>query len=247
VLVALQEWVRQQKLGFLQITVPASVELQDITPDRIECLDNLELSLAPSLKSLWQQLSQLPRRGVKKALRAGVRIHWCLAPGILDDQILMLRETYGRQGAGTSPNHPEQLYEVLLLRKESTGIKVLCAKHQGRTIAALWVFEDAERSYYWDAVSLESARELSANHLLVWCLINWAHHRGFKVLDFVGTSVGGRGGSRPGIGRFKQSMGASPVNHNLCYWYSPWMGVVLRVYRLFQTVKTKVRRGAMHA
>lgn len=247
VLTALQNWAKQRNVGFLQATVPDWVDTRDVAPDRIEELDNLELSLAPPVSSIWQRLSQSPRYEVRKAVRAGVRVHWCHGMAVLGELSGMLRDTYCRQGAGTKSNYSELLYEELLKNREASGLKVLCAKYQGQMVAALWIFADAERCYYWDALSRESGRRLSANHLLVWCLIRWSHRRGYRVLDFVGTSTGGRGGARPGIGRFKQSMGAVPTYHNICYWYSPWYGLLLRVYRSTQVITKKLKERLRNA
>lgn len=247
VLPALQTWMCQKKLHFLQITIPAVTDISHVKPDRVESLDNLELPLSTTLPILWQGLSQLPRRGVRKATRSGVRIHWCQNHLDLKAHSLMLRDTYGRQGGKFQPNYSLALYEALLRERHAAELRVMCATHDGQTVAAFWIFTDGERCYYWDAVSREAARDLNANHLLVWCLIRWAHRRGFKLLDFVGPKEGGRGGTRPGIGRFKQSMGAGTVDHKILYWYTPWMGWVLHAYRFFQATRKILRKRTSHA
>ncbi|HET7333273.1 lipid II:glycine glycyltransferase FemX [Dyella sp.] len=228
VLPALCRWIRHKRLSYVQITLASDHDQAEGLADKIEALDNLELDLSRPLKSIWDGLSQ-QRTSVRKAVKSGVRLHWGYQSKILDAQHKVLQDTYRSQGV--QPNIPSQLYSTLLANRRSNEVRVLYATYEGRVIAIVWVICDATRCYYWDAAGLSEARELNANHLLVWCLIRWASKRRLDILDFVGTSVGGRGGSRPGIGRFKQSMGGRPVPYRIAYWYSPLMKVIFACYR----------------
>lgn len=227
---SLREWVARERLGFVQITVPGDMSAESSKSGESEPLDNLELDLQPAIEETWKSLSELPRRCVRKAVRMGVRIHWRSSEAMLATQEELVSATYDRQGI--RPNIPQRLYRELLARRKDIGLRVLSATHSGRTVAAIWVLSDTRTCHYWDAASLEDARELNANHLQVWCLIRWAYRRGFKKLDFVGTSSGGRAGTRPGIARFKRSMGGQPVEYRILYWYSPLMHAAFVGYRL---------------
>ena len=212
---------RSASLRLLLRRLPLGMSAESSKSGQSEPLDNLELDLQPAIEETWKSLSELPRRCVRKAVRMGVRIHWRSSEAMLATQEELVSATYDRQGI--RPNIPQRLYRELLARRKDIGLRVLSATHSGKTVAAIWVLSDTRTCHYWDAASLEDARELNANHLQVWCLIRWAYRRGLKKLDFVGTSSGGRAGTRPGIARFKRSMGGQPVEYRILYWYSPLM------------------------
>ncbi len=236
---ALRIWARANNVAYLQATVPANIPVEGLHINRKEILYNLELDLTPPLEELWSTLAQ-QKSCVRAALRNGVRLHWKRGRALLDSLSPMLRDTYEKQGI--EPNHPLRLYEEILERQNELGIGLLCATHQGQVISMIWTLHDSNTCYYWDAVSLNRARDVKANHLLVWCLIRWAKNRGLKTLDFVGGGIG-REGNRPGIGRFKQSMGAKPKTYNVFYWYNPLLGIALDIYRLLQRVKMSRSRN----
>lgn len=246
VLPALRNWTRSQGLGYLQLTLPGTVSPMAAAADRIEPLDNLEFDLRQPLATIWRGLSK-QKASVRKAVRTGVKVHWWRGPALLDAQQKMLHDTYGRQRI--KPNIPADLYRLLLSQAALVNLRVLCATFGGQIIASIWVLCDADKCYYWDAAALHESRPLNANHLLVWCLIRWAHRNHFGILDFVGTSSGGRAGSRPGIARFKQSMGARPVVYKILYWYSPFMHLAFSGYRLINRLNCALRgsRREQHA
>lgn len=239
-----RQWARKQRFGYLQITIPAEPEFQTRKGERIEPLDNLELDLDRPLESIWQTLAQ-QKSAVRKAVRSGVRIHFRTTPDLLRVQDDLLAATYERQKL--HPNFPRSLYRSILETRTGTGVRVLSAVHRGKTIASIWTFADASRCYYWDAASLPEARDLNANHLLVWSLIRWAHRKGLRTLDFVGTSIGGRGGSRPGIGRFKQSMGGRPAEYRILYRFSRLTRAAFFGYRWLNRLRLGLTGRNRHA
>lgn len=241
---AFRQWAATQRFGYLQITIPTGSSLKTRESERIEPLDNLELDLDRPLESIWKDLAQ-QKTAVRKAVRSGVRIHFQTTLDFLRIQDDLLVATYERQKL--QPNFPRSLYRAILGAREQNGLRLLSAVHQGRTIASIWTLTDTARCYYWDAASLPEARDLSANHLLVWCLIRWAHRKGLHTLDFVGTSIGGRGGSRPGIGRFKQSMGGRPVQYRILYRFSPLTRVAFFGYRWFNRLWLGLTERNRHA
>jgi lipid II:glycine glycyltransferase (peptidoglycan interpeptide bridge formation enzyme) len=244
VLPAFRQWAAKQHLGYLQITIPEDLEVQIRESERIEPLDNLELDLDQSLNAIWKGLGQ-QKSAVRKAIRSGVRIHFRTAPDFLRTQDDLLAATYERQKL--HPNFPRSLYRTILETRDQNGFRLLSATHQGKTIASIWTVSDASRCYYWDAASLPKARDLNANHLLVWCLIRWAHRNSLHTLDFVGGSVGGRGGSRPGIGRFKQSMGGRPVQYRILYRFSPLTRAAFFGYRWLNHLRLGLPGRNRHA
>ena len=238
---ALESWIRSQGLGYTQATVPSRGHASRFLGDAAEVLDNLELCISRPLPELWQLLPKKNRYTVRKAIKDGIRLHWACSDSFIGIQAKLLHDTYARQGPGVRSNYPLDLYRELFAERRETGLRVLYATHAGRVVAAAWLLADVRRCYYWDAVTAEEGRRLSANQALVWSLIRWAHRRGFDTLDFVGTATGGRGGSRPGIGHFKRSMGAEPVEYYIVYWYSRAYRCALRVYRLWTHLKRYAR------
>jgi hypothetical protein len=234
---ALETWARRNRVGYLQATTPSQGIDVSAQVDGIEHLDNLELGISRPLPELWQLLAKKTRYTVRKAYKDGVRVHWSLGPGFIETQSRLLRDTYSRQGSAVQPNYPLSLYRALLDNRREIGLRVMVATHGGQVIAAAWILADARRCYYWDAATAAEGRRLNANHALVWCLIRWAHRRGFETVDFVGTARGGRGGSRPGIGHFKRAMGAEPLEYHIVYWYSPVYRLALTAYRILSRAK----------
>jgi len=235
VLEALPEWLRRQRVGYLQVTVPSA---EPGAGDWMESLDNLELALPADLQELWNRLAKKTRYTVRRAIKDGVKLHWASTPAFLETQARLLRDTYGRQGV--QPNYPLAFYQALFGQRHAVGLRVLYASHAGRTVAAAWVLADAQRCYYWDAATSTEGRELSANHVLVWSLLRWAHRRGYRTVDFVGTARGGRAGSRPGIGHFKRAMGAEPVEYHIVYWCSPAYRLALAGYRVLAQLRRQI-------
>lgn len=241
---AFRLWCAKQHFGYLQVTLPAKNEVQTTASERIEPLDNLELDLKQPLEELWKSLSELPRRCVRKAVRAGVTVHWRHGSAFLPIQESLLHDTYARQGL--DPNFPIALYREILEKQRATNLHLLVAQRSRHIVSAIWAFKDGQTCYYWDAASMAEGRDLNANHLLVWCLIRWAHRQGLRTLDFVGTSVGGRGGSRPGIGRFKQSMGGRPVQYSILYHFSSLTRAAFCGYRWLTRLRLSLTRRTRH-
>lgn len=236
ILPVLREWVRCHRIGYMQVTLPPPVDNAVFVANRVEILENLELSLSGPLEELWHSLSKKTRYTVRRAVKDGVKVHWHFSADILDTQALLLHDTYGRQGRGARPNYPLALYRALLEARQVTGLRILCATYGNRIIAAVWLFTDARKCYYWDAAASSEGRRFNTNHLLVWCLIRWARRRGLETLDFVGAGKG-RMGERPGIGRFKRSFGARPVEYRIVYWHSLALGTALTVYRALSRLR----------
>lgn len=230
---ALQVWAKQHGLAYLQVTLPPGVAVQLTRGLHLESVENIEIDLQQPIEQLWKNVSQLPKRCVRNAVRNGVKVHWKRGRGVLDDQVTLLEQTYTQQGL--APNFPLEFYRVLLEHKDQLGLRILCATHGGQCVAVIWVMTDSDCCYYWDAAALDEGRKLNANHLLVWSLIRWAKRNGFKTLDFVGA--GGRAGTKPGIKRFKMSMGGVETSRQILFRMTPLMRLALRGFRLMNTIK----------
>lgn len=241
VLGPLEAWARRSGIGYMQVTYPSQGGAVPAGGDGVEVLDNLELRISRPLEELWQLLAKKTRYTVRRAFKDGIKLHWASGAAFIEAQSRLLHDTYSRQGNDVRPNYPLAFYRALLDKQHETGLRVMYATRSGQVVAAAWILADARRCYYWDAATATEGRRLNANQALVWCLIRWAHKHGFDTVDFVGTARGGRGGSRPGIGHFKRSMGAEPVEYHIVYWYSPVYRLALAAYRAL----SRMNRGIM--
>jgi len=238
-LTATSRWVRARRIAFLQASVPADVATSG--GDRTEALDNLEVDLDRPLQDIWTEVEAGQKRNFRKAVRSGLRVHWARVSDELIAAYQRLQdETYEKQGV--APNVSPAYIRALGAMQSPARPHVLAATKDGELVSAIWVFVDADAAYYWDAASSQHGRALNANHLLAWTLIRWAHRKRLRRMDFVGTSIGGRGGSRPGIGRFKQSLGARPVAYTIVYWHMPAMQIALALYRSLNRLRALWRQ-----
>ena len=229
----LLSWAKRQKIKYLQLSHPSCFNEASRGICAVENLSNLEVNLERSISELQTDLSSNTRRNIRKAIRKGIQIHWKQG-NVIDDQVAFLNDTYGVTRNNVRSNYPLSLYQSLFDNKNRINLKIITASSNGKALASIWVFTDREKCYYWDAASRLEARDYCANHLLVWCLIRWAHRNNYRVFDFVGGDVGGRGGTRPGIGRFKSSMGGKPVRYCIAYWYTPVLKAALQTFRFYQ-------------
>jgi hypothetical protein len=228
ILDAIDQWVKRQGVGYFQLTWTLGSPPQLPSHIRQECFDNLEIDLSPSLQTLWNNLSSLPKRKIRNAVRHGIRLHWLHPEHILLEYTSLLQATYDVQGI--NPNYPLQMYRETATRLPAKSLRVLAATQHGVLLAAVWLLTDSQTVYYWDAASNQASRDTGSGHLLVWELIRWAKAHKLPKLDMVGTGAG-RGGSRPGIGRFKKSFGAQPVRLHVLYWQGGWLRLAFYFYR----------------
>jgi len=233
--IALQRWAKQYGLVYLQLTLPSGVAVQLTHGLYLESVENIELDLRKPLVDLWGHVFKKQRYAVRSAIKSGVKVHWKSGASILDQYALLLNQTYAQQGL--APNFPLEFYGELLEHKAQLGLRILCATHGGQCVAMIWVVTDSDCCYYWDAAALDEGRKLNANHLLVWSLIRWAKRNGFKTLDFVGAA--GRAGTKPGIKRFKMSMGGVETSREIILRMTPLMRLALSGFRLMNRLRAQ--------
>lgn len=234
---ALDGWARAKGFPHLQIHWPQILEAGAVG-GRIERRDNLELAIGGSLDDLWKGVKSSCRTRVRHAVREGVRLHWPDPRRFLPAYLDLLRATYEAQGL--SPNLPLAHYEAAIDSLADGHLRLLCASWQGRPVAAAWLLHDDRRCYFWDGASLPELNRLAANNLLQWEIIRWAWRRGLAAYDMVGGIESGRGGSRAGIGRFKQSFGSSSVAYSTIYWQRPWVKPLFQLYRRYLERRDRV-------
>ena len=232
---SLTEWIRENKITYFQLAWNNKIELKEKNMD-IEIRDNLEVSLMPDIDGIIKNIKSEARTRIRKAVRSGVKVHWASEHKFLAAYNKLLQSTYARQNI--KPNFPEKFYERLFHTSINEDLKVVYATYNNEIIAALWILFDKYKCYFWDGASNQEFRKLSANHLLHWEITRWAKNRNLKYYDMIGRSKkSGRSGARPGIGRFKMSLGAKSIEYNMIYWKRFYFSLALKIYRKMLSFK----------
>jgi hypothetical protein len=241
-LIALAEWVQRRCISHFQVSWHGR-RLSPPEPARVEPRDNLEIDLESApLEGLWKKIKSEARNRIRHATREGVKVDWIQTPDAIRIYHGLLQSTYDRQGI--RPNFPFSFYEILYNKLIGRGLGILSATYQGKVVAALWILHDAQKCYFWDGASIQELRQLAANHLLHWEVLSWAKQKGLKTYDMIGRSAeSGRAGARPGIGRFKRSLGAQPVDYRVFTWQRPWIGTGIRLFRSLMNWRNKPKTG----
>lgn len=236
---AMRRWAIDNHLSYLQIAGrPGTKEQADGW--KSELRETLIIDLQRDLQSLWNALSKNARYSVRKAVRDGVKLHWrCSTDFVEQTYERFLQQTYGRQGV--QQNFPSILYGELCRQLSTKHWRILAASWRGRDVAALWLLLDEHTCYYWDGASALEARQLQANHLLLWAAVRWCRRSSITTYDLIGGEASGRGSSGQGIGHFKKSLGGSPARFPVFVWQRSWMAIALSLYRAYLRVRDRSR------
>lgn len=234
----LDAWIHINKYRYFQLTWKHDLVFKKNIEATI--LDNLEIDLSFDIESLFSNMKSEARNRIRKAVRMGVKVHWAQSNEKLSEYFSLLKSTYSRQDI--PQNFPDELYTKLFESLHNNSLKIIYATYNDSIIAMLWIFFDNNKCYFWDGASNQDFRKYSANHLLHWEIIKWAKDNNLKFYDMIGRSIkSGRSGARPGIGRFKKSLGASAYEYYTLYWRSDLFKQLLRFYRLFLNMINKPR------
>lgn len=226
----LARWFAASRFSLLQVTSPFAPP-SDCLPSRVESYQNLEIDVTRDLSQLDSAVSTLPRRMVRKALREGVRVSFVRAsPAHVARLRTMSEELFERQGE--APVVRPGQYEAILRPPLSAHARLFMASLHGEPVGYLLTLLDRAQACYWSVVVDGRARSLGAGHLLFWAWVRWCRKHGIGRLDLMGSPEGGRGGTRSGIARFKQSFGAEPVEYHVVYWHTRLAGLALDVSRI---------------
>lgn len=221
-------WAKASSCALVQVTSPIPPE-PEWGCDRVELFENLEIDLSVSCDALWKQLSDLPRRMIKRALRNGFKAHLSPNSGASGHHQSLVNGIYAMQNQ--KPIYKKRHYAAVQTPPLARALDTLSISRNGRVVGSLMSLRDAQRAYYWDVAVEHDARAEGAGHLLLWAWLRWCKRHGLQTADLMGPPSGGRGSSRPGIGRFKLSFGARPRPYWILYWHSWWAGKALDLAR----------------
>jgi len=191
------------------------------------------LNLTLEAEQLWKNFKAETRNQVRQAQRRGVEIY---EPEVLDDWIedyyAMHRAVYLRQKIRAPGNRT--FYQALWDGLYDKGqLKVILAKHKGKTIAGGVFPSYGDTIYFLDGVSFREHQNLRANNLIQWHLISWAATSGLRVYDMVGANI-------PSIAHFKRGFGG--IESRYSYLQMPQGLLGKTGYHLYQRYRPFLKR-----
>lgn len=220
---------RMLKVHYFTLSLPPNIsaanQVRRNSPHLWETKKTILLDLSVGVDKLWKGLKSETRNEVRQAERRGVEIS---EAGTLDEWLgdfyLMHRAVYSRQGAKPPGSHC--FYRALWHWLYGKGqLKVVLAKHQGKTIAGgiFPIYRDT--IYFLDGASYREHQKLRGNNLIQWHIISWAASNGLHFYDMVGANI-------PTIAHFKRGFGGVEVEHPYLRIPGGLLGKV--AYQLYQ-------------
>ena len=221
---------RMLKPHFLTIAIPPdrTVCSAGLVPPGWSIQKTILVNLEKGVDQLWKSLKGETRNQVRQAQRRGVEIY---EPNSLEqwlrDYWEMHKVVYSRQKM-KPPGSPE-FYEALWKHLYSNDqLKVVLAKHQGKTIAGgiFPIYRDT--IYFLDGASLREYGPLRGNNLIQWHILCWASTVGLRIYDMVGANI-------PSIAHFKRGFGGTETGY--LYFratYGLWGTIGFWIYERFR-------------
>ncbi|RME45644.1 MAG: GNAT family N-acetyltransferase [Chloroflexi bacterium] len=211
VLTAFDVLLRRERIDYTEIRYPHLSAVQALGKQgyHVEEKQTYVLALDRPIDQLWEGLKSTCRRAVRKAQRSGVEVIEPDRKDFLEDYYELAKDTY-RKSNRLPPLSAQQLGIVWDTLKDKDRMKVLLARHAGRTIAGaiFLLFED--KAYYWDGAAYRAGLSMRPNNLIHWTLIEWAASHDYRTYDMLGANM-------PSIARFKETFGCQL--RPFCYAY----------------------------
>lgn len=196
-----------------------------------------------SEEELFANLTQMTRRNVRKALKAGVEIRILGKEG-LDDFIRLMQITGERDGFAV---RPKSYFEGML---DALGehCRLYLAFYQGEAISGAVTTNYAGKTCYIYGASDNRHRDVMPNQLIQWEMIRWAVETGCTVYDFQGVSGNLNEENNPlyGLYRFKKGFNGTldELAGEFDYVYKPFCAWLAdRAVDLVEWLRKLRRRG----
>ncbi len=132
---------------------------------------------------IYAGFSQMTRRNIRKARRAGVEIRMAGGEG-LEEFGRLMRVTGARDGFAVRPAR----YFAGMLDALGTHCRLYLAYYEGAAIAGAVATNYAGKTCYLYGASDNDFRDVMPNQLLQWEMIGWALDTGCTLYDFQGVS-----------------------------------------------------------
>jgi len=167
--------------------------------------------LTPDIETLLSEMKSKTRYNIRLAERKGVSIVEDTSAEGLEDYIRLLEETTSRQGFyAHGPEYFRTMWKVL---GDSGMLRIMKAVYQGKVVSSWIVFIFNGVGYYPYGASSRDHRDVMANNLLMWEVLQLAKREGCTTFDMWGSL-----GPNPdpkhkwyGFHRFKEGYGVQLV------------------------------------
>lgn len=221
---------RTLKPRFFAVALPpgGTVRLMASTPPSWTIQKTILVDLERGAEQLWKSLKGETRNQIRQAQRRGGEIYEASSVDEwLGDYWEMHKAVYSQQNM-RQPGCPE-FYEALWKHLYSKGrLKVVLAKHQGKTIAGGIFVIYRDTIYFLDGASFYEYRTLRGNNLIQWHILCWASSAGLRIYDMVGANI-------PSIAHFKRGFGGTEAGYPYFRTtYGLWGKVGFRMYERFR-------------
>lgn len=237
-----------QSVGFVRIADPHG--FGGVQP---RCV--MQLDLDKSTDDLLAACKPKWRYNIRLAQKKGVRVR---SECTRDDVAVfygLLKETAERDRfLIRGCDYYEHIWDVLI---DPGYARLFLAEYEGEAIAGALCFFFGDKCWYTYGASSNRHRNVMPNHLLQWCMIEWAKESGCALYDFRGVSP--RRDDDPndplqGLNRFKVGFGARFVEYigefDLPFstaWYWVWTNGKPRVTAIVKSIKRLAgSRGGEH-
>lgn len=248
----LDQLCRAQRAVFLKVEPDGWEPLDDelsrqlagwLPTDPIQPRRTIEVDLSAGLDHVLARMKQKTRYNIHLAQRKDVRVQHSED---LEGFHRMMLITGQRDGFGVHTlSYYRQAYQLF---KPKDKVALLCASYHGQPLAALMVFRQGSRAWYFYGASNNTERGRMPAYLLQWKAMRWAAERGCQVYDLWGIpdveeevlerEFAGQSGGLWGVYRFKRGFGGV-VRRSPGAWDRVYQPLLYRFYRLL----SRWRRG----
>lgn len=157
---------------------------------------------------VWAGMEGRARTAVRKAKKLGMQAEIGPVQSVHTERLVQFRELYERTmtriGASTAYLYPDSYYQRLVSDLGSRVMLASVTDSAAQPAATALLLLDNDVVHYHLSGSDPSAARDGANNLLLWSILEWANHQGYK-------SVHLGGGLKPGdsLFKFKRSFGGT--------------------------------------
>jgi peptidoglycan pentaglycine glycine transferase (the first glycine) len=162
-----------------RIQLPAGF---NVSPFAVQPLRTLVVDVSASEETILQRMKQKTRYNIRLADRKGVTVQpWDDITGFYQ----MMQTTGERDAFGVhNLAYYQRVYELF---HPDGCCELLLAEHQGIPLAAVMIFVNGERAWYFYGASNNEQRNLMPTYLVQWEAMRWARQRGCKEYDLWGV------------------------------------------------------------
>jgi lipid II:glycine glycyltransferase (peptidoglycan interpeptide bridge formation enzyme) len=152
------------------------------SPHNIQPPRTVLIDIHGNEEEILARMKQKTRYNIRLAEKKGVTVR---AWNDIESFHKMMLVTGGRDGFGV---HAREYYQRAydLLHPKQMG-ELLVAEYEGKPLAALFVAQNGNRSYYLYGASTDEERNRMPTYLLQWEAMKWAKARGCEEYDLWGV------------------------------------------------------------